>query len=279
LDTVNFGLTTHALYFYLILSYPDTPPLSDFTYTYCAGVGISVLTIFIVQIYYSHRIWIASQNAAVAVGIAVISFAAFALGIAATAIITKKLLLSSLTTPRLKAIMASSQGLTFLSGVATVAALSFYSPSQNPAVNLTERLYNIVVGYGITRGFIATTIQFGYFVTFLSAQSQTFWMPFYLVASKIFINSLLTMLNVREVHHGRGVNEDINSRKTDTTSSSSTPRPRLHSNIRFAVSESTRPGINVVRTNINGTTTSKVILEDNEEKEANDQLKRIDSKV
>lgn len=116
-----------------------------------------------------------------------------------------------------------------------------------------------------------------------------------LLSQTVFINSLLTMwvqnhlrvnfinlshrLNVREVHHGRGVNEDINSRKTDTTSSSSVPRPR-HSNIRFAVSESTRPGINVVRTNVNGTTTSKVILEDNEgESEAKDQLKRTDGEV
>ena len=47
---------------------------------------------------------------------------------------TKNLMLSSLTTPQLKATMASSQGLTFLSGAATLAALRFYSPSQNPAV-------------------------------------------------------------------------------------------------------------------------------------------------
>ena len=86
-------------------------------------------------------------------------------------------------------------------------------------------------------------------------------------------------LNVREAHHGRGVNEDINSRKTDTTSSSSV-QPRHRSNIRFAVAaESTKPGINVVRTNINGTTTSKVILEDNEANEANDHRKRADSKA
>ena len=46
------------------------------------------------------------------------------------------------------------------------------------------------------------------------------------------------------------------------------------------MSESTRPGINVVRTNVNGTTTSKVILEDNEgESEAKDQLKRTDGEV
>ena len=47
---------------------------------------------------------------------------------------TKKLELSLLKTPQLKAITASSQGFTFLSGAATVAALSFYSPPQNPAV-------------------------------------------------------------------------------------------------------------------------------------------------
>ena len=43
-------------------------------------------------------------------------------------------MLSSLTTPQLKALMASSQGLTFLSGIATFAALNFYRPLQNPAV-------------------------------------------------------------------------------------------------------------------------------------------------
>jgi hypothetical protein len=47
---------------------------------------------------------------------------------------TKTLKLSSLGTPQLKAIMSSSQGLTFLSGVATFTTLSFYRPSQNPAV-------------------------------------------------------------------------------------------------------------------------------------------------
>jgi len=82
----------------------------------------------------------------------------------------------------------------------------------------------------------------------------------------------LTMLNVREVHHGQGVNGDINSRKTDTTSSSSIPH--LRSSIRFAGAES-KPGINI-RTNVNGTSTSKVILEDNE---ANDYHKRTDIKV
>lgn len=120
--------------------------------------------------------------------------------------------------------MASSQGLTFLSGAAIVAALGFYSPLQNPAVEpyvlcsvvfffliltftrrRTGRLYNIFVGYGITRGFIATTIQLGGFLTvrvttlyntfsvcsaflpsiqFISAPSEAFWMPFHLVASK-----------------------------------------------------------------------------------------------
>ena len=47
---------------------------------------------------------------------------------------TKNLMLLSLTTPQIKGIMASTQGLTFLSGVAAFAALSFFTPIQNPAV-------------------------------------------------------------------------------------------------------------------------------------------------
>jgi len=60
-------------------------------------------------------------------------------------------------------------------------------------------------------------------------------MPFYLVASKLFISSLLTLLNSREVHYGQGMNKTaLSSRKTDSTSQSiSVPRSN-----RFDVMES-----------------------------------------
>ena len=46
----------------------------------------------------------------------------------------KNLRFSFLATPQGKGIMASSQGLTFLSGIATFVALSIYSPPQNSGV-------------------------------------------------------------------------------------------------------------------------------------------------
>jgi len=238
-------MTFSRLYYYLIFTYPDAPPLLNITTAYCAEIGISVLATFVVQIYYSHRVWIVSQNAAIAVGIAVISFAAFALGMATTGIVAKNLVFSSFSTPLGKGIMASSQGLTFLSGVASFAALSFYSPSQNLALDPSERFLNKITEFIITRGSVATTIQFVYFAVFISGPTNFFWMPFHFIASKVFVNSLLAMLNVREVHEGQGVNC---SRKTDTTSSSSTPH--VNSNIRFAAAES-KSGMNIhVQTNL-----------------------------
>jgi len=175
-----------------------------------------------------------SQNAAFGVGIAVVSLASFALGIAATGNFARNLVFASLTTPQAKGIIASSQGLTFLSGATVFAALSFYlSPSRNPMIKSTARLYNIAIGYTITRGFLATAVQFSYFVAFLSVPTKFTWMPFHLIASKVFINSFLAMLNVREIYQGQGVNEEDDiSGITDTASLSSVPR--LHSIIRFA---------------------------------------------
>lgn len=70
-------------------------------------------------------------------------------------------------------------------------------------------------------------------------------------------------LNVRQVHQGQGVNGDISSRKTDTTSSSSIPEPHpINSNIRFAAAES-KPGIDI-RTNSDAndtTNNNKLILD------------------
>ncbi|KAF8809559.1 hypothetical protein BYT27DRAFT_7187875 [Phlegmacium glaucopus] len=219
---MDFNGSSRRLYYYLVLTFPDTPPLLDVTPA-------------------------------------------------------KSLVFSSITTPQAKGIMASSQGLTFLSGLSAFAALSYYlSPSPDPILEPSERLFNLVVVYTITRGSVATALQLGYFVAFIIVPTKPFWMPFRLVASRAFINSLLAMLNARKVHQGRGVNEeDITSRKTATTSSSSVSR--ISSNIRFAVAES-KSGITaqVKGANDNGTT-SRPFLHDEEAHGCHKQAAKCDN--
>ncbi|KAF8158350.1 hypothetical protein B0H34DRAFT_708387 [Crassisporium funariophilum] len=199
--------------------------------------------------------------------IAMLSTAAFALGLIVTAKLARDSTFASLATLQAKAIMASSQGVTFLSGLAIFKALCFYlNPSQNPLVKPVEGIYENFVAYTIARGSLATAIQLGFFVTFVSMPTRPVWMPFHLVASKVFINSLLAMLNSREIHQGQGVNEeDVTSRRTNSTSFSSSGPGRINSNVRFDVVDS-KPIINigVTRTTENDNTTSKVVYDDDE---------------
>lgn len=46
--------------------------------------------------------------------------------------------------------------------------------------------------------------------------SKQIWIPFHLVVSKLYVNTLLAMLNSREMVHGRGVNEEDSMNQSST---------------------------------------------------------------
>lgn len=227
LDTVISLLTSHALYHYLVLLYPFTFGLINATHTYCAAIGLSIVAVFIVQMFHSAHIWTVSKNAFLSGALAFISTAAFALGLAFTAKISDNHEFASLAVHGVKGVIASGQALSAVAGFVTFCALCFYSKStQDVAIHPLDitALYEDFITYFCARGCAATIVQFGLFFSFLTMPNKAVWMPFYLVASKLFINSLLTLLNSREVHHVHG-KIALSSRKTDSTSqSTSIPR-------------------------------------------------------
>ncbi|KIK07953.1 hypothetical protein K443DRAFT_672835 [Laccaria amethystina LaAM-08-1] len=229
LDTAITVLISHALYHYLVLLYPFTLGLINATHTYCAAIGLSIVAVFIVQIFYSAYIWTVSKNAFLSGALAFVSTAAFALGLAFTAKISHNHKFTSLAVHGVKGVIASGQALSAVAGLVTFGALCFYSKStQDVAIHPLDiaALYEDFITYFLARGCAATIVQFGLFFSFLTMPTKAVWMPFFLVASKLFINSLLTLLNSREVHHVHGMNKTaLSSRKTDSTSqSTSVPR-------------------------------------------------------
>ncbi|CAA7261338.1 unnamed protein product [Cyclocybe aegerita] len=209
-------------------------------------------------------LFVASKDGIVAVTIAVLSTTGFSLGLVLTIKLITDRAFASLANPQTRAIVTTSQGMIFFAGTVTFGALCFYlRPSQNPAVKPPKGLYEALVTYIVARGFLATVVQLGFVLTFAAMPSTPVWMPFHLVASKLYVNSLLTMsvkaqdsafssfpnlqptrLNSREIYRGHGINEeDPISRSDDTTSFSASP-PRLNSNVRFDFID-TKPAINV----------------------------------
>ncbi|KAL0960683.1 hypothetical protein HGRIS_005711 [Hohenbuehelia grisea] len=154
-----------------------------------------------------------------------------------------------LAVPGVTAVVAVCQGLTFLGGLLTFGLLSFYlQPGRTPNVKPIHGWFDTLVAYTINRGSVATLVQLGFFITYLIAPGRLYWIPFHFVAAKLFVNSLLTMLNTREVIHGHGMNEEESVDRKRGQNSFLHSNVRSGNPVRFNVVDtkmSSHPGINI----------------------------------
>jgi hypothetical protein len=247
LDTITSALASQALYFYLIDLFPLTTLLVDATKTLCAENGLAVLVVYIVQIFYAFRVWTITKNEALTGAIVTVSTASLNLGIVMTVQMFNNRAFAHLAVTPVKAVVSTAQALTFASGLLTFAALCVsLEPSRNPGVKPMEDWFDKLVAYTFSRGAAATLVQFGYFISFITTPSQQIWIPFHLLASKFFVNSLLTMLNCREVFRGHGVNEEESVSTQGQSGNTVHPSSvaRTNSAVRFNIVQ-TKPVLNV----------------------------------
>jgi len=249
IDTATSALISQALYFYLITMFPFAIGLIDATSTFCAEIGLATLAVYIVQMFYASRVWSLSKSRFLLGAVVLTSSAGCALGITMTAQMIQHRAFSHLAIPHVRAVAASSQGLTFISGFLSTG-ISFYylQPSRKPSMKPLDGWFDQVVAYTFSRGSAATVIQLAYFVVFATMPGKPIWMPFHLTVSKLYINSLLTLLNSRDVYHGQGVNEEqtISSLQAKSGSMLTSSGRRSGTGIRFnVVDTSSKPGITI----------------------------------
>ncbi|KZP33578.1 hypothetical protein FIBSPDRAFT_924547 [Athelia psychrophila] len=207
-----------CVYYYLIDQFLSPIGLLDATSTFCAENGLAILITFIVQVFYASRIFqVGGRSWLMLSLICTISLLAFGFGITMTVQIFKQKRLAALATPHMEAVAAVSQGLAALADIIIVVALNYaLLPSRNPKMKAPEGYFDNFVVYFINRGVCFTIFQLTYMIVFVSMPSKQIWIPFHLVVSKLYVNTLLATLNSREMAHGRGVNEEDTMNQTST---------------------------------------------------------------
>ncbi|PPQ68337.1 hypothetical protein CVT24_004818 [Panaeolus cyanescens] len=162
-----------------------------------------VVALFIVQTFYAFYSWRASKNMVISMLITLMSFGALVLGLVVAANLVRDSAFSSLAQGSTKITMITSQIFFFLSGLLTLGTLSYYlNPSYNPSAPVIKDLDDQAIAYLVSRGALATSFQLSFVLVFVVHSSTTLWMPFQFLTSKVFTNSLLTMLNSRPARNG-----------------------------------------------------------------------------
>ncbi|KAF8133210.1 hypothetical protein EV363DRAFT_1469783 [Boletus edulis] len=76
-----------------------------------------------------------------------------------------------------------------------------------PGADIYVRFDTLTRGYS-QRSFSLSIAQMAYFCIFMIAPSKQYWIPLQMVASKLYVNTLLAHLNSRHVRQGQGLYEE-----------------------------------------------------------------------
>ncbi|KIY46526.1 hypothetical protein FISHEDRAFT_75549 [Fistulina hepatica ATCC 64428] len=216
------------LYYYLVTTFFTDEPMTNATHSLCAEILVSALAIFIVQAYYSKRIWHVTENLIFCGITTSLSVVAFVLAMIMTYILFNDSRFEHLADPGPKAIVAAAQGLTLAAMLSILIVLCLPQSQSNRSREQRWKWIDVAMDYTFSRGALSTVIQLCCLVTFATHPAHVTWLPFHILASKIFINSLLYMLYAREV---KTVARSVSQPGSLVFSSAHTPRT-TH-NIRF----------------------------------------------
>jgi len=204
LDTSRTILDVAFLWYWLVMNRGNVANLTNLPETFTVEFFLAALTVFVVQCYFVHTIWRLLEGRwyriPLSMSILSIGLVSFVGGIvsverislnanAAIAVVDAK-------------IPASIQTVTaFVADAGITLSLCAILWGQKTGFKRTETLITTLMIYAIHRGIFTGLIQLAHFATFISTlHTETlYWMIWHVPGSKIYVNSLLAVLNVR--HH------------------------------------------------------------------------------
>ncbi|KAF8149655.1 hypothetical protein K438DRAFT_1988796 [Mycena galopus ATCC 62051] len=163
----------------------------------------------IAQCLFAWQIWGVSRNT-IAIGvILLLSLTSFGLGIFVSYHIGRFTQLASLATRTIKIVTATIEGTSALCDILITITLIYELRSKRvTGISTTERMIDILIRYIIARGILTAITQIVYLAVNLAFPHQVYWQPLRQLLGKLYVNSVLASLNLRQSVRGKGQPEN-----------------------------------------------------------------------
>ncbi|KAJ7505922.1 hypothetical protein B0H11DRAFT_2272665 [Mycena galericulata] len=199
LDTLSTALVAHSLYTLIILNYGNIVADNVIPWSFPAeNVALTLVTI-ITQCFYAWQIWSVSSNIILVGVILLLGWVSFGLGIVLTVHRFRVPFISALTDRIYFVIGGPVQGTACLCDILITVSLIYYLRSRGSQGIRAPRdiIYTLII-YVMCRGIATSFIQLMFLLmNVVVTPDRTFWMPFHLLMSKVYVNSVLASLNAR----------------------------------------------------------------------------------
>jgi len=212
IDTARTILDVAVVWQFTVTSHANPSGLMNLVNTFYAEFFLNSLTVLIVQLYFIHSIWRIMADGRkwfrvpmtiAAIILALLSFSG-GCGTVYRASLNHLLtaVFENVTVPASIATVTA-----VVTDVYITASLCMALSAGRTGFGRTEYFISMLTGYAIRRGFFTALIQALHFLTYIGTlkQNSLYWMIFHFPASKVYVNSLLAVLNVRNyIREGGG---------------------------------------------------------------------------
>ncbi|KAI0042897.1 hypothetical protein FA95DRAFT_1609816 [Auriscalpium vulgare] len=197
LDTIHQAFLIHVPYYYLIAHYGDPEALLKDLWSIPSAVALTTIIAFISNSFFVYRIWKLSSNAPV-------SLFCFVCAIAESAAVLtycvkfyfKKSLLDaelSLKTTGLAAIAIAAVANVFISAIMT-----FYLNASRTGLRRSDSVITKLIVLVVSTGTSTTVALVADLISYTIAPDLLYVLMFEFMVAKLFVNSTLTCLNLRD---------------------------------------------------------------------------------
>jgi len=197
-DTLTTIFAAHSLFLF-VWGFLNGKVQPFIAWSFTAEKMLVTIITFIAQCFYARTIMeISGRNKITTASISFLAITAFGLGIYTTVHLFKNPALASISTRSFLIVSGLVQGLAALNDIAITGTLSYYLHIRRTGLPSAEKLLDTLILYALSRGVLTAVAQIMFLVLNVALPHHEYWLPFHMVVGKLYVNSVLATLNVRQ---------------------------------------------------------------------------------
>ncbi|KAF9532680.1 hypothetical protein CPB83DRAFT_634176 [Crepidotus variabilis] len=197
LDSLHMALVTHSLYIYLIKNYMNPRSMLSPNWSILSQVYVTCLSDLIIRGIYAERVWKVSRNTFVVIVIALTSLLTCTTGFAYVCIaFVKRKTFADLR--HISFLMYTALGSAVVADILVAASMCISLLKSRTGFRRTDSVLTMLMLYTINSSVLTTVCSIACFLTYTIWPMEFTFIGIYVCLSKLFLNSLLAMLNGRD---------------------------------------------------------------------------------
>ncbi|KAF9219260.1 hypothetical protein BS17DRAFT_432371 [Gyrodon lividus] len=197
LDTLSWAFFAYGYYYYLVENFGNDLILLSIPWPISAEVFVETIVAFLAQLFFARQLYgVHKRSWPVSVVIGILASVAFGFGIFVGVLALRSDV--GQINSRISAVATDiNKGFATACDIVATTAMCYFLTIVRTEVARTNAIITSLIIYTINRGVLITLVQGTDLLLYACAPTRYYWVPFHMSLSKVYVNTLLAMLNAR----------------------------------------------------------------------------------